>query len=100
HRTPSIVGAFDQFDGFSETRFAADGVTPLEAPVYFAHVTSEDLRPSRAAIWNVTYDHRVSRRWSFHGGVLARTGTHELIVDPQRTTTGGTLSLRGDGRSR
>jgi len=75
-------------------------VTPLEAPVYFAHVTSADLRPSRAAIWNVTYDQRVSRRWSFHGGVLARTSTHELIVEPQRTAAGAALRLQGDGRSR
>jgi carboxypeptidase family protein/TonB-dependent receptor-like protein len=100
HRTPSIVGAFDEFDGFTETRFASDGVTPSTAPIYFTHVVSPDLRPSRAASWNVTYDHRVSRRWSFHGGVLARNGRHELIVDPVRTATGGELRLRGDGQSR
>jgi hypothetical protein len=100
HRTPSIVGAFDEFDGFTETRFGADGVTPLAPPIYFTHVMSPDLRPSRAAIWNVTYDHRLSRRWSLHGGVLARNGSHELIVDPVRTATSGELQLRGDGRSR
>jgi hypothetical protein len=48
----------------------------------------------------VTYDHRLSRRWSFHGGVLARNGSHELIVDPVRTATAAELQLRGDGGSR
>jgi len=100
HRTPSIVGAFDEFDGYTDTRFAADGVTPLAPPIYFRHVARPDLRPSRAAIWNVTYDHRLSRRWSFHGGVLARNGSHELIVDPVRTATAAELQLRGDGGSR
>jgi hypothetical protein len=100
HRTPSIVGAFDEFDGFTETRFESDGVTPAAAPIYFKHVFGLDLRPARAATWNVSYDHRLSRRWSFHGSVLARDGSHELVVDPVLTTTSAELLLRGDGTSR
>src|SRR4029453_14117537 len=40
HRTRAIVGAFDEFDGFTETRFAADGVTRLAPPIYFTPVPS------------------------------------------------------------
>ena len=99
-RTPSVVGAFEQFDGFSETRFHADGMTAIAAPVYFAHRANPDLRSARAAIWNLSYDQRFSRRWSVHGSVLTRTGTHELIVEPVRSASGAALRLRGDGRSR
>ena len=35
-RTPSAAGAFEQFETFTDTRFAADGVTPLGPPVPFA----------------------------------------------------------------
>ena len=34
------------------------------------------------------------------GGVIDRSGDHDLIVEPTRTGTGGALALSSDGRSR
>ena len=55
-RTPSAAGAFKygQFETFTDTRFADDGVTPLGPPVTFVHVTDPRLRTARAATWDVT----------------------------------------------
>src|SRR5262249_13362164 len=38
-RTPSTVGAFQQFESALDTRFAADGQTVVGQPILFAHAT-------------------------------------------------------------
>jgi hypothetical protein len=98
-RTPSIAGAFTQFETATETRFTADGVTTLGPPTPLVHVTSPDFHTSRGSTWNVSFDHRLTASWSIHGGVLSRNSTHELIVNPIRTLTGEGLLLSSDGRS-
>ncbi len=82
-RTPSAAGAFSQFAEITETRFAADGVTPLATPVRFAHVTEPNLFTPHAATWDVAYDYRLNPQWSFHASAIDRRGYNELIVDPQ-----------------
>src|SRR5205823_478104 len=98
-RTPSVAGAFGAFESMTETRFAADGVTPLGAPIRFVHAAAGDLQTSRGATWTVAYDHRFSSAWSLHAGVLNREGTHGLIVEPIRTAMGGELLLHSNGAS-
>ena len=98
-RTPSIAGAFTQFQTTTQTFYAADGVTPLGAAVPIAHVVDPNLQTSRGATWNVTYDQRFSKSWSLHSGYLNRRNTHELIVNPISAATGGGLLLSSDGSS-
>jgi hypothetical protein len=97
-RTPLLAGAFDQFEATLDTRFAADGVTPLGPPVLYTHVT-DDLQAARSTAWDVAYDKRLNRMVALRLSVLGRQGSHELVVDPMRTTTGGELLLSSTGES-
>jgi len=97
-RTPSAAGAFDRFERFTETRFAADGLTPLATPVTFAHVIAPDLQTARSRTWDLSYDYRLNARWSVQLGALDRRGAHELVVDPMARA--GALAMSADGRSR
>jgi hypothetical protein len=100
-RTPSAAGAFDQFEQPTETRFAADGVTPLGVPVPFRRdLDASDLRTARSATWDVSYDYRWNARWSVHSALLNRRGNHELVLDTSQRDGAGTLSLESEGRSR
>ena len=100
-RTPSAAGAFahGQFETFTDTRFADDGVTLLGPPVAFVHVTAPDLRTARAATWDVTYEYRWKPAFSLHASFLDRQGSRELMLDAERSGTTGALRLETDGRS-
>jgi carboxypeptidase family protein/TonB-dependent receptor-like protein len=98
-RTPSTVGAFDQFETAVDTRFARDGVTPLGPPVRWVHVTTPNLDTPRSRTWDVGYDHRLNSMLSIHAAVIGRTGDHELIVEPGFGLTQGDLLLTSTGRS-
>ena len=98
-RTPSAAGAFyyGQFETFTDTRFADNGVTPLGPPVTFVHRTDPNLRTARAATWDVTYEYRWKPSFSVHASVLDRQGSHELMLDAEPGA--GALRLQSDGRS-
>jgi hypothetical protein len=100
-RTPSAAGAFkfDQYETFTDTRFAADGVTPLGPPVHFVHVTDPRLRTARAATWDVTYEYRWKPSFSLHASYLDRRGSDELMLDAVRNGNRGELRLQSYGRS-
>ena len=100
-RTPSAAGAFKfgQFETFTDTRFADDGVTPLGPPVPFVHVTAPDLRTARATTWDVTYEYRWKPSFSVHASILDRQGRHELMLDAEHSGSAGALRLETDGRS-
>jgi hypothetical protein len=105
-RTPSVAGAFDQFEHSLDTRFAADGVTPLGAPIPFARRVAPNLQTARSATWDVAFDHRVNRVVSLHAGMLDREGSHGLIVEPVRPLAlsgvegqGGEYLMSSTGRS-
>jgi hypothetical protein len=98
-RTPSAAGAFRQFETAIDSRFAADGLTPIAPPIAFAHVVDPNLRTARSATWDLSYDHRLTTRWSFLASLLERHGTHELIVDSQADRGAGVLRLASEGRS-
>ncbi len=98
-RTPSTVGAFSGFENAVDTRFAADGVTPLGPPILFEHTVSPDLRTPRSRTWDAAYDYRANAQWAFHFGFIDRAGSNELIVSPITTPSSGELLLESTGRS-
>ena len=98
-RSPSVAGVFDQYESSIDTRFAADGVTPLGPSVLFQHATATDLTTSRSLTWDVALDHKIDRHWSVHVGTIDRIGRRELQLTPQRTAEGATLRLDSLGRS-
>jgi hypothetical protein len=100
-RTPSAAGSFKygQFETFTDTRFADNGVTPLGPPVPFVHVTSPNLRTARAATWDVTYEYRWKPSLSVHASFLDRQGSRELMLDAEQGGGVGALRLQSEGRS-
>jgi hypothetical protein len=98
-RTSSAAGVFDHFQDQLETRYAADGITPLGAPVLFRHVSDPDLRTSRSLTWDTAFDHRFNATWALHVGTIDRRGSRELLVVPRTTAAGGELRLESSGRS-
>ena len=99
-RTPSTVGAFTQFESATDTRYAADGATPLAPPLPFVHMVADDLETPRSRTWDVGFDHRINQQWSLRASVIDRTGDHELIVEPVRSGGTGALLLSSTGRSK
>jgi hypothetical protein len=99
-RTPSAAGVFEQYGAATETRYAADGVTPLGPPQLFRHTSSPELRTPRSTTWDLAYDHRFNQRWALHVGAIDRRGTHELILEPVSEASGAELRLHSSGRSK
>jgi hypothetical protein len=98
-RTPSVAGVFTSFESPLDTRYAADGVTPVSSTV-FTRAIDPDLRTSRSSTWDVAYDQRLNSRWATRISAIDRMGSHELIIKPQLTGTGAALVLDSVGRSR
>jgi hypothetical protein len=99
-RTPSVAGAYDQYESAIDTRFAADGITPLGPPEFFTRTTAPNLRTSRSVTWDLGLDHKLNKDWTLHFGVIDRQGSHELLLNPTMTALGPTLLLQSEGRSR
>jgi hypothetical protein len=100
-RTPSVAAAFDHFESWTDTRY--DRVGAPASTTDFSLQTADRLRTARSATWNVAYDHRLSRSWSVHAGLLDRHGTRELVVNPvvpAATAARGVILLTSDGQSR
>jgi hypothetical protein len=99
-RTPSVAGAFPQFEAAVDTRYAADGVTPLGPAVRYTHVVASDLHAAHSTVWDLEYEHRLNRTIALHVGWTEREGRGELIVDPETTgVTRAELLLNDAGRS-
>ena len=98
-RTPLVAGVFDDFENTLDTRYDTDGVTPLGPAVLYTHVTEPDLQPARSTAWDFSYDKRLNRTFAVRLSVLGRQGSHQLVVDPVRTGTGGALLLSSTGES-
>jgi hypothetical protein len=99
-RTPSVAGVFTQYEAPVETRYAADGVTPLGPAALFERLVVPDLRTSRSFTWDLGFDHRLNSALSVHVGVIDRRGSHELLVEPATDGTRSMLILNSNGRSR
>jgi hypothetical protein len=101
-RTPSAVGAFRQFETMFETRYAADGSTPLGPPRQWQYVSPLPLHVARSAVWNAEYDFRLGKSLSFRAGMLNRQGDHEIVIRPvaePRQPSTGSLLMTSDGHS-
>jgi hypothetical protein len=99
-RTPSTAGVFTEFENFTDTRFAADGVTPIAPPTLFTHVVAPNLQTARSMTWDVAYDHRLNQNFALHVGVINRSGSRELIVNPTTVDPlAGQLRLDSIGQS-
>ncbi len=98
-RTPLVAGVFDDFEDSLDTRYDTDGVTPLGPAVLYTHVAQPNLQAARSTAWDVSYDKRLNRTFAVRLSVLGRQGSHELVVDPVRTGTGGALLLSSTGES-
>lgn len=98
-RTPSTVGAFEQFESAIDSRFAADGTTLIGTPTRFVHRTAGGLDTPRSRTWDVGFEHRLDERVTLRGGVIDRSGEHDLIVNPVRNGALGSLLLSSGGRS-
>jgi hypothetical protein len=100
-RTPSAAGVFDRYESYTDTRYAADGTTPLGLPVLFQHTTMSDLRTSRSGTWDLAFDQRFNKMWSVHIGFIDRRGSNELIVEPVAGVPGepSQLLLNSSGQS-
>jgi carboxypeptidase family protein/TonB-dependent receptor-like protein len=103
-RTPSAAGAFEQFESWRDTRFDANGIG---VATDFVHRRDSKLHTARSTTWNLAYDQRLTPSFAFHAGVLDRSGTHELIVEPGELESAASAAIRqaalllhSNGRSR
>src|SRR5581483_10254845 len=55
-RTPSVVGAFNQFEMMTDTRYLPDGITPASPARVFENVAAPNLEVARSATWNLELD--------------------------------------------
>jgi len=99
-RTPSTAGVFSEFENTIDTRYAADGLTPLASPMLFTHVVAPELETARSLTWDAAYDHRLNQTIALHVGIINRSGAHEAIVNPVAISPlAGELQLASIGRS-
>jgi hypothetical protein len=98
-RTPSAAGSFEQFETFTDTRYAADGVSLLGPTVPFERFIAPDLKTARSATWDVSYEYRWRPWLSLHASMLERHGSHELILESLPTLGAGSLFLGSNGTS-
>ena len=88
-----------QHESFIDTRYAADGITPLGPPVAVAHAVDPRLRTARSSAWDVGVDHKFNAMWSVHGGIIGRSGRNELLLKTAAMPSGTALGLESSGRS-
>jgi hypothetical protein len=105
-RTPSTAGAFNQFEDFADSRFAADGaMLTTRPPTLFHHTIAPDLQTPRSRTWDIAFDQRLNSMWAFHVGMIDRRGTNELLVSqlrvpgPSGAMSRGELLLESTGQS-
>jgi hypothetical protein len=98
-RTPSAAGAFEQFETFTDTRFADNG-TPLGPPLPVERLTAPNLKTARSVTWDVGYEYRWTPSFSIHASALDRRGSHELILDTYQSGGIGELVMESTGRSK
>ena len=99
-RTPSAAGAFKQYESAIDTRYGADGITPVGAAMLFQHMTDPELRTSRSLTWDLAYDHRFNPRWALHLGVIDRHGSTRAAGRADTGAATSELRLDSNGRSR
>jgi hypothetical protein len=82
-----------------DTRYAADGETPLGPPVTFTYQTQGALNTPKSRTVDVSFDQTLDKNWSVHVGGIQRQGSNELIVNPVESGTTGAIVLSSTGTS-
>ena len=99
-RTPSVIGAFDQFETSIDTRYPVGADTSAALPITQKHVRQGELDVARSATWNLEWDKRVTPALSIRASLLSRHGAHEMLVRPIVADESLLqLQLSSDGRS-
>jgi hypothetical protein len=98
-RTPLNIGAFEQFERRTVTRFGPDGF-PLGPAVTFSPIIASPLRTPEGIIGNVEWNQRFGRRVLVKANFLKRTGTREFLLDPDPVRGVVVLSSNGESRYR
>ena len=93
---PLNVSSFEQQQRRIVTVFAADGMTPVSAPIELANVVGSPLRALRGTNWSVDVDREVLKDLFVRVGYQQRQNRFEPMVDG----TDSAIVLRTDGRSR
>ena len=96
-RTPLLAGAFESLDVQTVRRFAPDG--SQTSTTRDVNTTTSPLLTASGRVWNLDYDHRVSKTLFLRVNHLERRGRHELIVNPTTVGGGSVLELTSAGRS-
>jgi TonB dependent receptor/Carboxypeptidase regulatory-like domain len=96
-RTPLNVGAFLQYQTPTITRFDVGG-TVIQGPLALTHVVDGELKTPESIVQTVAWDQRFGRKMFFKAAYLHRTGSHALLVEPDRTR--GVLALSSGGESK
>lgn len=100
-KVPLGVGTFQQFQSRRVTGFAADGVTPLDAPLLLANRFAGDLRTPYSISSTLEVDRQVLKRLFLRVGLQVREGRDEYLINPAvDPVEGGQLLLSNGGRSR
>jgi hypothetical protein len=94
------VGTFEELQQRVVTRFAADGVTPVDGPRTFVNRLG-DLENPRNLAFNLELDRDLGHGLLLRLSYLQREARHEYIVEPFDDLNGvPTLLLAARGRSR
>ncbi len=98
-KIPLNAGVFEQLQFQRVTRFVADGITPVSAPLEFRHVLlGGHLDNPRSVGWNVELDREVARNFVLRLGYQQRQSRRDLVVDPVESPQPALL-LSNTGRS-
>jgi len=96
-RTPLNVAAFSTYE-----RQIVTSLSEPEPgnPLRFDHIVDKDLRSPYGLIWNLEYDHRLTKTLLLKVNHFRRSGLQEMIVEPFQSGDVGFLTLSSRGRSR
>jgi hypothetical protein len=95
-RTPLNIGAFEQFEPRTVSRFDPAGL-PLGLPVALVNVSASELRTPKAVAGNIEWNQRFGRRVLLKANYLQRSGGFEPILE--RDDANGRLELSSAGTS-
>ena len=95
-KIPLNVGSFEQYQSLLVTRFAADGVTPIDGPRLLLNSAPEDFENPYSVAWNLQLDHQVNQRLLLRFGYEDRATRRDFTLEP----TAHALLLQNNGRSR
>lgn len=98
-----VAGASANASGVPQrivTNFAADGVTALGAPRFFANVASGEIDSPRSVRYSFQIDRAVTKEFTVRAGFLHRETRNDLLIQPtEQVANFGALVLNSNGRA-